>query len=82
MSLVNVTTAPDRIVKDTRGNKVPAQFSVNPHDPFWARLIAAGDVVEVKPDATKPASEPPAATTPSTTPTATAPAASNKESGK
>jgi len=81
MSLVNVTTAPDRIVKDTRGNKVPAQFSVDPHDPFWARLIAAGDVVEIRADTVKQASDA-AASAPATTPTATLSAAINKESAK
>lgn len=57
MSLVNVTTAPERIVKDTRGNKVPVQFSVNPDDPFWARLMAAGDIVEIGKDGAEQASE-------------------------
>ncbi|WP_406586802.1 hypothetical protein [Asaia lannensis] len=84
MSLVNVTTAPERIVKDVRGNKVPAQFSVNPDDPFWARLMAAGDIVEIKTDATNQTREP-ASTTASVTPSAalsTGTTASNKEATK
>ncbi|NVN45148.1 hypothetical protein HW537_14740 [Asaia siamensis] len=88
MSLVNVTTAPERIVKDVRGNKVPAQFSVNPDDPFWARLMAAGDIVEIKTDATNRTREPASNTapvTPSVTPSAalsTGTTASNKEATK
>lgn len=94
MSLVNVTTAPERIVKDMRGNKVPAQFSVNPDDPFWARLMAAGDIVAIGKDGAEQASEAkqtsetgstvdPAASsvTPSKTPANSA-VASNKEAAK
>ncbi|WP_336718532.1 hypothetical protein [Asaia bogorensis] len=88
MSLVNVTTVPERIVKDARGNKVPAQFSVNPDDPFWARLMAAGDIVEIKTDASNRTREPASTTasvTPSVTPSAalsTGTTASNKEATK
>ena len=88
MSVVNVTTAKGRIVKDTRGNKVPAQFSVNPDDPFWARLMAAGDIVEIKTDVTNRTREPASTTasvTPSVTPSAalsTGTTASNKEATK
>ncbi|WP_162993505.1 hypothetical protein [Asaia bogorensis] len=52
MSPMNVSTAKDRVVKDLSGKPVPAQFSVDPTDPFWARLIAAGDIVEIKADPT------------------------------
>ncbi|RUT27397.1 hypothetical protein C0V97_01105 [Asaia sp. W19] len=69
---MNVSTAKDRVVKDLSGRPVPAQFSVDPTDPFWARLIAAGDIVEIKADPT-PAESSPAPSAGSTASSTTAP---------
>jgi len=50
MSKLLVTTAAGRVVKDPRGGAVPDKFWVETDDPFWSRLVAAGDVIETTAD--------------------------------
>ena len=47
MTTILVAPAKGRRVVTPQGVSVPEKFKINPRDPYWARALRDGDIVEV-----------------------------------
>jgi len=48
MTMIEVQAAEGRLVKDAEGRTKKGAWKVEEHDPFWAPLLACGDIVKTQ----------------------------------
>lgn len=58
MTMIEVQAAEGRLVKDAEGRTRKGAWKVEEHDPFWAPLLACGDIVKTQAAPAKAATAP------------------------